>query len=130
MDFQVKKLCICISLLSTSLSIFATHYINKTGKNIIITNVSAKKRGKKSYFNFFNKKNYVKSEDSHNKNFIELEDGLQGDLDNQQGDEITITSVGMNDKRKLFPTNNSFNYVVTMNKYKNKFEQFDINHAE
>ena len=62
--------------------------------------------------------------------FIELEDGQQGDLDNQQDDQITITSEGMSDKRILFPSNNAFNYVITMNKYKAKYEKFDINHAD
>ena len=119
-----------MSLLSTSLSMFAAHYINNTGKIIIITNVSATKHTKKSFFSYFNKKNHAQPEETNNINFIELEDGAEGDLDNKQGDEITITSVGMSDKRKLFPTNNSFNYVITMNKYKNMFEKFDINHSE
>ena len=61
--------------------------------------------------------------------FIELENGAEGDLDNNQDDEITITSKGMSDKRKLFPTNNAFNYVITLNKYSSKYEKFDINHA-
>ena len=84
---------------------------------------------KKSYFSFLYSKNREASK-IPTVYFIELEDGAEGDLDNRQDDEVTITSKGMSDKRKLFPTNNSFNYVITMNKYKSEYEQFDINHAE
>ena len=111
----------------------ATHYINHTGRMIIITNVTAQKRTKKSYFSsfkgYFNKKNNIESQVPAVQYFIELENGAEGDLDNNQDDEITITSKGMSDKRKLFPTNNAFNYVITLNKYSSKYEQFDINHA-
>ncbi len=96
--------------------------------------MTAKKRTRKSYFSFLSKKNRVEPQDiTQNATvvyFIELENGAQGDLDNNQGDEVAITSSGISDKRKLFPTNNSFNYVITMNKYKSIFEKFDINHAE
>lgn len=132
MNSRVKKLFILVVLLSTSLSMFAIHYINNTGKIIKITNVSAKKRSKKNkYFN--TRKRVQQRMEQENLNtvyFIELENEAEGDLDNKQGDEITITSDGMSNKRRLFPTNNSFNYVITMNNYKSKYEKFDINHAE
>jgi len=95
----------------------ATHYSNQTGRPITITNISAKKRARKI-------QGIVPSDI-----VLELDHGAQGDLENQQDDEITITSSGMSDKRKLFPTNNSFNYVITMNKFSSKYEQFDINRA-
>ena len=107
----------------------ATHYINNTGKTIIVTNVTSNKKNKKSYFSFFNKSKPVEPEILAEQHFIEIENDAEADLDNNQGDEITITSPGMSDKRKLFPTNNSFNYVITLNKYKPMFEKFDINHA-
>jgi len=116
-------------LVSTSLSMVATHYINHTGKLIKVTNVAATKRNKKSYFSTFSKKKNIQPAAPVMIYFIELENGQEGDLDNNQGDEITITSPGMSDKRKLFPTNNSFNYVITMNSYGKQFEQFDINRA-
>ncbi|MBV8660768.1 MAG: hypothetical protein JO129_01310 [Candidatus Dependentiae bacterium] len=134
MNLSIKKLWVAL-LLFSSVSIMATHYINKTGKTIVITNVSAQKRYKKSLSSAKkrNKKNKIGNNQLDNQpvvHFITLENGQDGDLDNKQDDEITITSPGMNDKRKLFPSNNSFNYVVTMNKYKAMFERFDINHAE
>jgi hypothetical protein len=130
MNFRAKKLSIILSLLSASLSISAAHYINNSGEIIIVTNVAAKKRTKKSCFSFSSKKNYVQTEDKNTLYFIELEDGAEGDLDNNQGDEVTIESVGIIHKRKIFPTNNSFNYVITINKkYNNKFQKIEINHA-
>ena len=130
MNLRIKQMCIVLTLVSTSLSMFATHYINNTGKVIKITNVSAKKRTKKSYFSFFmTKKDAQQDDQTKIIYFIDLQDDQEGDLDNKQDDEITITSQGISDKRKLFPTNNSFNYVITMNKYKSVFEKFDINHA-
>ena len=127
MIFRANKVFMLLALFSMSLSIVATHYENKTGRTITITNVTAKNRNKKSFFSL---KRQNKKDGQSLVTFIRLEDGSEGDLDNKQGDEITITSRGMSNKRKLFPTNNSFNYVVTMNNYKSKFEQFDINHAE
>jgi hypothetical protein len=129
MNLKLQKLYILVTLLSCSLSMFATHYINHTGKTIIVTNASAKKRTKKSYFSYFTKKSPEQEQTAELLCFIEIENDQEGDLDNSQGDEITITSHGMSDKRKLFPTNNSFNYVITLNKYKPMFEKFDINHA-
>ena len=125
MNFKLQKICIVITLLSSSLSIFATHYINNTGKTIIVTNVTAKKNSKKSSL----KSKLAQNQSAQAPYFIEIENDAEADLDNNQDDEITITSQGMSNKRKLFPTNNSFNYVITMNKYKSEFEQFDINHA-
>ncbi|MGZ6254641.1 MAG: hypothetical protein ACXWL5_01460 [Candidatus Chromulinivorax sp.] len=126
-----KFLLTCCIILS-SLPLLTTHYVNKTGRIIKITNVTAKKRlNKKNYFNWFNKKNKVQDDQLVNSiYFIDLENGQEGDLDNQQDDQITITSDGMSDKRILFPSNNAFNYVITMNKYKAKYEKFDINHAD
>ena len=133
MNAQLQKTLMVITLLSTSLSMIATHYINHTGRMIVITNVSAHKRTKKSYLTtlkaYFNKKNQVASQEPEQLYFIELENEAEGDLDNNQDDEITITSKGMSDKRKLFPTNNFFNYAITLNKYSSKYEKFDINHA-
>lgn len=129
MNLRLQKICIVLTLLLSSLSMIATHYINHTGKTVVVTNVTAKKRTKKSYFSYFSKKNAAQSTVSDAVVFIEIEDGQEADLDNNQDDEITITSPGMSDKRKLFPTNNSFNYVITLNKYKSVFEKFDINHA-
>lgn len=129
MNVTSKKLCMLLTLISTSFSVVATHYINNTGKIIYITNVSAKKSNKKSYFSYFTKKPAVEVKASEVVYLLELEPGDEGDLDNKQGDEVTITSPGMSDKRKLFPTNNSFNYVITMNNYNAMFEKFDINHA-
>lgn len=130
MNLKLQKLCVLAVLVLSPLSMIATHYSNKTGKTIIITNVTAKKKSKKSYFSQYGKK---KASESASQavavTSLELENGMEGDLDNNQGDEITITSPGMSDKRKLFPTNNSFNYVVTLNEYNKKFEKFDINRA-
>ena len=109
-----------------SLSMVATHYENKTGRTITVTNISAKNRNKKSFFSLARNN---KKDGQSMITFIKLEDDTEADLDNKQGDEIAITSHGMSNKRKLFPTNNSFNYVITMNNYKSKYEQFDINHA-
>lgn len=129
MNLRVQKICIFLTLLLSSLSMIATHYINHTGKTIVVTNVTAKKRTKKSYFSYFSKKNVVQPASPEIIKFIEIENDQEGDLDNNQDDEITITSPGMSDKRKLFPTNNSFNYVITLNNYKSMFEKFDINRA-
>ncbi len=133
MNTRLQKILMVITLLSTSLSMIATHYINHTGRMIVITNVSAHKRTKKSYFTtlkgYFNKHHTVEQQTPELIYFIELENEAEGDLDNNQDDEITITSKGMSDKRKLFPTNNFFNYVITLNKYSSKYEKFDINHA-
>lgn len=116
MNCAIKKLSLILVCLFSSISIRATHYINNTGRTIVITNVTAKKR-------------YKKHHETVEVYFLELENGQEGDLNNNQEDAITITSSGMSDKRTLFPTNNSFNYVITMNKYKKEFERFDINHA-
>jgi hypothetical protein len=126
---MTQKITVALMLLASSLSMIATTYINNTGKKIVVTNVAAKKRNKKSYFSYFTRKKSVEPEKPVILYFIELENDQQGDLDNNQGDEITITSPGMSDQRKLFPTNNSFNYVITMNAYNNQYEKFDINHA-
>ncbi len=114
----MQALC-AILLMSSSFAIFATNYTNQTGKLIVITNVSAQKRNKKKHA----------QGGTQAASSVQIEIGEQATLDNNQGDEITITSPGISDKRKLFPTNNSFNYVVTMNTYGKKYEQFDINHA-
>ena len=138
MNLSLKNLWMTLSLLFSSVSMMATHYINQTERTIVITNVSAQKRHKKnlSAAKKRNKKNkpinYQQDNQIDNQTiefFITLEHGQEGSLDNKQDDEITITSPGMSDKRKLFPSNNSFNYVVTMNKYNAEYEQFDINHA-
>ncbi len=129
MNLRLQKLSMFTMLLLSSLSMIATHYINHTGKTIIVTNATAKKRTKKNYFSQFAKKSSTPSQAPAVTYLIEIENDQEGDLDNNQGDEITITSPGMSDKRKLFPTNNSFNYVITLNEYNKKFEKFDINHA-
>ncbi len=133
MNLRLQRLLVCITLLCTSLSMIATHYINHTGRVIVITNVSAQKRMKKSYFtsfkNYFSKHHHVEDEAPKVVYFIELENDVEGDLDNNQDDQVTIKSHGLSDKRKLFPTNNSFNYVITLNNYSSKYEKFDINHA-
>lgn len=114
----MRALC-AILLMSSSSAMFATNYTNQTGKVIVITNVAAQKRNKKQHA----------QGGAPAASSVQIEIGEQATLDNNQGDEITITSPGISDKRKLFPTNNSFNYVVTMNAYGKKYEQFDINHA-
>jgi hypothetical protein len=129
MKYITKKIVSMLVLVSTSLSILGTHYVNNTGRAIVVTNVAATKRNKKSYFSTLTRKKNNKPTAPVIIYFLELENGEQGDLDNNQEDEITITSPGMSDKRKLFPTNNSFNYVITMNAYGNKYEKFDINRA-
>lgn len=123
------KLVLSAFLLTMALPLMATHYINHTGRKIKITNVTAGKGHKKSYFSSLTRKKNIQPASVAMMNYIELEHDQQGDLDNNQGDEITITSPGMSDLRKLFPTNNSFNYVVTMNGYSKQFENFDINRA-
>lgn len=166
---RIKFLTAFIFLIA-SLPMYTTHYINNTGRDIKISNVSAHKRNqtkKRAHaiarYNIFNseqrvnartqplvletefimlekpmpaeiveeKKQAKKAKRAHKDVSVQvgLPVGQEGDLDNQQGDEITITSPGMSDKRRLFPTNNSFNYVITMNKYAAKFEKFDVNHA-
>ncbi|MBP6869936.1 hypothetical protein KBC04_03580 [Candidatus Babeliales bacterium] len=129
-----QSLVFLLILSSISSSGFATHYINKTGRSITITNVSEKKRQhRKNMWTWggaaAGPKKYKKFEVENKVYFINLDKDVEGDLDNKQDDEVTITSQGMSDKRKLFPTNNSFNYVITMNKYKSTYEQFDVNHA-
>lgn len=129
---NMKKLLFLFMFLFSSLLVFATHYINKTGRAITITNISEKKRyHRKNMWAWGGSVAKKQSKiDTHKLLYsIDLENEQEGNLDNEQGDEVRITSKGLNDHRKLFPTNNSFNYVVTMNKYKNKYERFDINHA-
>lgn len=125
MNRNVQNISLFALLLSISLPTFATHYINRTEKTIFVTNVTAKKRSGATW----RKKHHVQQQDIAPVYVLTLEPDQEGDLDNRQGDEVTITSPGMSDKRKLFPTNNAFNYVITLNKFPNKFEQFDINHS-
>lgn len=128
----MKKLLFLSMFLCSSLLVYATHYINKTGRSITVTNISEKKRYHRKHMWSWGGSVAKKQSEFYNRKLlysIDLENGQEGDLNNQQGDEIRITSHGLNDHRKLFPTNNSFNYVITMNKYKNKYERFDINHA-
>lgn len=135
----MKKLLTLLILLSVSYSNFATHYVNKTGKTIVITNVTEKKRQHRknmwSWGGSYGKKHKTAGRVDDTMHIdealymITIEKDSEGDLANRQDDEIRITSPGFSDHRKLFPTNNSFNYVITMNKYKNKYERFDINHA-
>jgi len=136
---HIKKFLVVLILFAISKEICATHYINKTNVQIKVTNVSAQKRreGKGGWrissWSMFKKHNVPESDIDDMTlipYFIVLEKDEQGDLENKQGDEIAITSPGINDKRRLFPTNNSFNYVITMNEYNSKFEKFDINHAD
>lgn len=136
--FKKNSFLVIISLLFCQhVSVQATHYSNKTTRTITITNVSAEKRQgvtkpkprywwSTSWWSLNNKQ----AEPEIIPYAIVLEKDQEGDLENDQDDEITITSEGMSDKRKLFPTNNSFNYVITMNNYNAKFEQFDINRAD
>jgi hypothetical protein len=125
--------CIMIALslfLSTSL-LHAARYINKTGKTIIIRNVTAKKRFKHEEWSNWWHRIPIEQRSTDNSEYeIVLQDGQKGNLDNEQGDEITIRSPGISDKRRLFPSNNYYNYVVTYNAYSDKFERFDINRAE
>lgn len=128
----MKKILVLLMLLSLSLSSRATHYINKTGRVISITNFSEKKRQHRKNMWVWGGAiaKRQKSVDNHGAIFfITLKNDEEGDLDNKQDDEVRITSEGLSDHRKMFPTNNSFNYVITLNKYKNKYERFDINHA-
>ena len=127
----MKKLVVLCMLLSLYLSIQSTHYINKTGRVIRITNVSEKKRQHRKNMWKWGGATAKRQKNAQilDQYFIELENNQEGNLDNKQDDEVRITSLGLNDHRKLFPTNNSFNYVITMNKYQNKYERFDINHA-
>lgn len=143
---KIFNVSVIFMMMVYSSSLTATHYTNKTGRTIHIINVSEQRRQmkqekvakKRTWWNW-NVRKYKTASQQHElvpeivpqKNYkIIIENGQEADLDNQQDDEITITSPGMSDKRKLFPTNNAFNYVVTFNKYNKKFEQFDINHAE
>lgn len=129
MQFIISRRIVWTMLLMiVGISINATHYVNRTGKYIKITNVSAK-QGKQSWWHYFNRKKNQPIEQPMIIYFLELAPEQEGDLDNRQGDEITITSDYMSDKRKLFPTNNAFNYVITLNTYGKKYEQFDINRA-
>ena len=119
----------CMILFSQSLH--AARYINKTGKPIIIRNVTAKKRFKHEEWSNWWRRVPVDQRSTDNFEYeIVLQDDEAGNLDNEQGDEITIRSPGISDKRRLFPSNNYYNYVVTYNAYNAKFERFDINRAE
>ncbi len=122
---------IFIFIMFFSFAVDAARYINKTGKTIIIRNVTAKKRYRhEEWSNWWHR---VPVDQRSQENFeyeIILQDNESGSLDNEQGDEITIRSPGISDKRRLFPSNNYYNYVVTYNAYSAKFERFDINRAE
>jgi len=116
-----RSIVVTLFLLSISLPVTAAHYINKTPFLLKITNETLKQELKYSDNDY----------DYDESCFIELPFGEEVDFDNEQGDEISITSLAsINDKRRLFPTNNYFNYVITYNKYNPKFEKFDINHAD
>jgi hypothetical protein len=126
---------LCV-LFGMQLQLQATFYKNGTEDKIfVVTNVSAQKRqtqkGKKRTWWNWNKRKYGLSEKQEAQPVVvTIEPGKTDSLYNEQGDEITIMVQGMSDKRKLFPTNNSFNYVMTLNNFNKKFERIVINYAQ
>lgn len=60
---------------------------------------------------------------------IELLPGQSVDFENDQGQLVTIMSVSLNENRKFFPTNDSFNYEITESNSGPKFSRLTINHA-
>ena len=51
-------------------------------------------------------------------------------FENEQDQPVTITSPHLNEKREFFPTNDSFNYEITISKFSSKFSKLTINHAQ
>jgi|GEM_PF-1201163 len=49
------------------------------------------------------------------------------EFDNEQGQPVTISSRNLNEKREFFPTNDAFNYEITISKYPSKFSKITIN---
>lgn len=53
-----------------------------------------------------------------------------GELANQAGQFVTIVSPKLNEERKFFPTNDSFNYEITVGSGSASYSKLTINRAE
>jgi len=51
-------------------------------------------------------------------------------FENDQDQPVIIMSKDLNEKREFFPTNNSFNYEISVAKSRSKFPRLTINHAQ
>ena len=52
------------------------------------------------------------------------------ELKNEQGKSVTITSSLLQEKREFFPTNDAFNYDITISKYPSRYSKITINSAQ
>jgi len=131
----MKKFTTLLFFLS-SVPVLAPHYHNKSEHLLIITNETVKKDivdlDSVADIELIETLADCQLCDLQEKGIaVQLCPGDEIDFDNNQGDEISITCPHLpDDMRKLFPTNNYFNYVITYNAYSPKFEKFNINHAD
>lgn len=61
---------------------------------------------------------------------IRLGKDESGELANEAGELVTIASPKLNEERKFFPTNDSFNYEITVGSGSASYSKLTINRAE
>lgn len=61
---------------------------------------------------------------------IRLGKDESGELVNEAGQVVTIVSPKLNEERKFFPTNDSFNYEITVGSGSASYSKLTINRAE
>lgn len=152
----MKKLYILQVMIMLPMSICAATYMNKTGHPLIISKIVECSQKDWNDIDFLDEKTHGQEFWSNNKTWDEVyESDRIGDLifdtaetsctqtesveilpnhsvdfENDQDQSVTIMSVALNEKREFFPTNDSFNYEITVASYPSKFSKLTINRAQ
>ena len=135
----MKKLPILSLFLITPLLVSAGTYVNKTSAHLTISTKSLcppddivinDKLIDDDYIQNRADCICVENEPCMKTKVVELPENESVVFENDQDQPVTIMSASLNEKREFFPTNNSFNYEITMAKFSPKFPRITINHAQ
>lgn len=119
----MKNLFILSAFIAMPFFVSAATYVNKTSIPMIISTTSA-----------CNNEEIIQSQDSESEpcikvEFKELLPHQSIELKNEQGQPVTIISKTLQEKREFFPTNDAFNYDITISKYPSRYSKITINSA-
>jgi hypothetical protein len=134
MEIKMKKLIILLISLVNPFFVFAVTYTNKTSKSLTISKSS---KCTDREFQMCDTCVDIKCINCISDNIddcsvaekVDLLSDESVEFNNDQDQAVTIMSVELNDKHVFFPSNNSLNYEITVEKYPSKYSKITVNHA-
>jgi len=137
----MKKLFILSAFIAVPFFVSAATYLNKTSVPMTISTTSACNDEEIIQFQDSQYAQEIISDESTIRYICsELEPCMKNEskqllphqsieLKNEQGQPVTIISTSLKEKREFFPTNDAFNYDITISKYPSRFSKITINSA-